>query len=174
MTRPTDPATGEHVLRIPDLGGVQDVTVLEVLVKPGDRVEVDTPLATLESDKATMDVPATAPGVIGRVMLKPGDKVAAGTTIATLVAVAARPASDSTDDTRVVAALRASEPYGGEPYLDTVPIRPMSKDAPAASAPAAKPGASVRPAPVPAPAPAARPSVRQHVNGSSADDDLSF
>jgi pyruvate dehydrogenase E2 component (dihydrolipoamide acetyltransferase) len=46
LTGPSDTNSRETVLRIPDLGGVQDVAVLEVLVKPGDRVEVDTPLAT--------------------------------------------------------------------------------------------------------------------------------
>jgi dihydrolipoamide dehydrogenase len=130
------------MLRIPDLGGVQEVTVLEVLVKPGDRVEVDTPLATLESDKATMDVPATAAGVIERVMLKPGDKVVAGAAIATLVTVAAGPASASTDETRVVAVLRATEPYGGEPYLDTVPMQPLARTGAPASAAAPAPAAA--------------------------------
>ena len=145
MSAPPDPSAAEQVLRVPDLGGAQDVTVLEVLVKPGDRVEVDAPLATLESDKATMDVPATAAGVIGRVLLRPGEKVAAGSAIATLVAGDAGPPPASTDETRVVAALRATEPYGGEPYLDTVPMQPL----PATAVPAA---AS---APPPAPSPVA-------------------
>ena len=50
--------------RVPDLGEFKDVEVIEVLVKPGDRVEPETPLITLETDKATMDVPATSGGVI--------------------------------------------------------------------------------------------------------------
>lgn len=51
----------------PDLGGATDVTVIEVLVKPGDRVALDGSLVTLESDKATMDIPASAAGVIKEV-----------------------------------------------------------------------------------------------------------
>jgi dihydrolipoamide dehydrogenase len=116
------------VLRIPDLGDVKDVTVLEVLVKAGEAVEVDTPLVTLESDKATMDVPSTASGVIASVSVGAGDKVSSGSVVATLVAEPMGPASatPATDDTAMRAALRASEPYGGEPYLDTVPMSPMS------------------------------------------------
>ena len=72
----TEPSKPEIDLTVPDLGGAKDVTVIEVLVHPGDRVEVDAPLVTLESDKATMDVPATAAGSIGRVLVKAGDKVA--------------------------------------------------------------------------------------------------
>ena len=125
---------------MPDLGDVQDVAVIDVLVKPGDRVAVDTPLVTLESDKATMDVPATAAGVVMHVLVKAGDKVSSGTVIATLAAPGA-----STDETATQGALRATEPYGGEPYLDTVPIKPMPHDEPARSAPAAA-GAAPDPA----------------------------
>ena len=49
---------------VPDLGDFKDVAVIDVLVKPGDRVEVDTPLLTLETEKATMDVPSPGAGVI--------------------------------------------------------------------------------------------------------------
>jgi dihydrolipoamide dehydrogenase len=134
LTGSPEPTDNEIVLRIPDLGGTQDVTVLEVLVKPGDHVTTDTPLATLESDKATMDVPSTSTGVIGRVLLKPGDKVAAGSAIATLAdAATAVPAgavaAPSVDETQPRAALRATEPYGGEPYLDTVPLLPLTTTA---------------------------------------------
>jgi pyruvate/2-oxoglutarate dehydrogenase complex dihydrolipoamide acyltransferase (E2) component len=46
---------------VPDLGDFKDVAVIDVLVKPGDSVQVDTPLLTLETEKATMDVPSTTP-----------------------------------------------------------------------------------------------------------------
>jgi dihydrolipoamide dehydrogenase len=147
LSGPTEPNADETVLRVPDLGGTQDVTVLEVLVKPGDRVEADTPLATLESDKATMDVPASAAGVIARVLLKRGDRVSAGSGIATLAGAPA--VAPSMDETQPRAALRATEPYGGEPYLDTVPLLPLAATAaaPPRGAPAgATPGAA--PAPV--------------------------
>ena len=61
--------------RVPDLGDFHDVEVIEVLVKTGDRVQPETPLITLETDKATMDVPATAAGVVQEVKLRKGDRV---------------------------------------------------------------------------------------------------
>ena len=69
-------------LTIPDIGNFTDVDVVDVLVKPGDNIEVDTPLVTLETDKASMDVPATAAGRITEVLLKRGDKVSKGSLIA--------------------------------------------------------------------------------------------
>ena len=83
-------------LTVPDLGNFNEVSVVEVLVKAGEHIEVDTPLLTLETDKASMDVPSTAAGVIGEVLVKAGDKVSKGTPILRLQAaapVAAAPAS---------------------------------------------------------------------------------
>src|ERR1700721_976891 len=69
-------------LKVPDMGRAHDVDVVDVLVKPGDVVEVDTPLVTLETDKASMDVPSTLAGKVAEVLLKRGDKVSAGAVIA--------------------------------------------------------------------------------------------
>ena len=69
---------------VPDLGSFKDVVIIDVLVKPGDRIEVDTPLLTLETDQATMDVPSTAAGVIEKLLVKTGDKVSEGSAIATV------------------------------------------------------------------------------------------
>ena len=69
-------------LTVPDLGNFTDVDVVDVLVKPGDDIEVDAPLVTLETDKASMDVPATSAGRITEVLLKRGDKVSKGSLIA--------------------------------------------------------------------------------------------
>ena len=69
-------------LIVPDIGSAHDVDVVDVLVKPGDVVEVDTPLVTLETDKASMDVPSTLAGTVSEVLLKRGDKASAGTVIA--------------------------------------------------------------------------------------------
>ncbi len=71
-------------LTVPDLGNFDSVEVVDVLVKPGDTVEVDTPLITLETDKASMDVPSTAAGRIAEVLVKRGGKVSKGTVIARL------------------------------------------------------------------------------------------
>jgi pyruvate dehydrogenase E2 component (dihydrolipoamide acetyltransferase) len=68
--------------RVPDIGGHADVPVIEVMIKPGDKVEKDQSLITLESDKATMEVPAPFAGVVKEVKLKVGDEVSEGAVIA--------------------------------------------------------------------------------------------
>ena len=78
---------------VPDIGDFKDVPVIEILVKAGDTVEADQPLITLESDKATMEVPSPAAGTITEVVAKVGDKVSMGAVIAKLDAGAAAPAS---------------------------------------------------------------------------------
>ncbi len=72
--------------RVPDLGDFRDVEVIEVLVKPGDIIEPETPLITLETDKATMDVPATVGGVVQDVRVVKGDKVSKDSLIAVVAA----------------------------------------------------------------------------------------
>ncbi|WP_314066463.1 biotin/lipoyl-containing protein, partial [Cardiobacterium hominis] len=69
---------------VPDLGDFANVDVIEVLVKAGDSVKKEDSLITLETDKASMDVPAPADGVIATLTVKVGDKVSAGDTIGTL------------------------------------------------------------------------------------------
>ena len=71
-------------LTVPDLGGFNDIPVIEVLVKPGDTVAKETPLVTLESDKATMEVPASSGGVVKDMRVKIGDKVSQGTVLVTV------------------------------------------------------------------------------------------
>jgi pyruvate/2-oxoglutarate dehydrogenase complex dihydrolipoamide acyltransferase (E2) component len=66
---------------VPDLGDFKDVEVIDVLVKPGDKVELETPLITLETEKATMDVPSSAAGVVKSVEVKKGDRVSKGSAI---------------------------------------------------------------------------------------------
>ena len=71
-------------VRVPDIGDFKDVPVIEVLVKPGDTVKPEAPLVSLESDKATMDVPSPAAGTVKEVKVKLGDKVSEGSLILTL------------------------------------------------------------------------------------------
>jgi pyruvate dehydrogenase E2 component (dihydrolipoamide acetyltransferase) len=71
-------------VEVPDIGDFEDVPVIEILVKPGDAVAQEDPLVTLESDKATMDVPAPFAGVVAELRVKVGDKVSQGTAILTL------------------------------------------------------------------------------------------
>ncbi|HET7757812.1 MAG TPA: biotin/lipoyl-containing protein, partial [Steroidobacteraceae bacterium] len=76
-------------VRVPDMGNFKDVAIIDVLVKPGESVELDAPLVTLESEKATMDVPSTAGGVIEKLHVAKGGTVSAGDLIATVRSVAA-------------------------------------------------------------------------------------
>src|SRR3954469_18343058 len=77
---------------VPDIGDFTDVPVIEILVAEGDVVEVDAPLVTLESDKATMKIPAPVAGVVDKLLVKLGDKVSEGTPIATIAASNGAPA----------------------------------------------------------------------------------
>ena len=76
-------------VKVPDIGGYDDVPVIELLVKVGDTVAKDQGLATLESDKATMEVPSSAAGVVKELKVKLGDTVSEGSMIAVLEAAAA-------------------------------------------------------------------------------------
>jgi len=67
----------------PDVGGAE-VTVIEILVKPGDQIKADMPIVTLESDKATMEVPSADAGVVKELKIKVGDKIATGAVLLTL------------------------------------------------------------------------------------------
>jgi len=69
---------------VPDIGDFKDVPVIEILVKPGDEVAPESPLVTLESDKATMDVPSPSGGVVRELLVKVGDKVSQGSPVARL------------------------------------------------------------------------------------------
>lgn len=82
-------------LTVPDLGDFKDVEVIDVLVKPGDRIEVDTPVLTIETEKATMDVPSTAAGVVSSVALKKGDRVSRGSLIGRIEASGGSGAADA-------------------------------------------------------------------------------
>jgi len=76
---------------VPDIGGFKDVSVIDVLVKDGQQVEKETPLITIETEKAAMDVPAPSAGKIAQVKLKAGDKVSEGSLILLLEAPGAVP-----------------------------------------------------------------------------------
>ena len=128
---------------VPDLGDFKDVAVIEVLVKPGDGVQVDTPLLTLETEKATMDVPSTDTGVIEKVHVAKGAKVSSGTLIATLQpgADATPGAADSTSAAAPAAAAAASTApeTGAPPAAAAAPA--AAPVAPAAAAPSSAPAA---------------------------------
>jgi pyruvate dehydrogenase E2 component (dihydrolipoamide acetyltransferase) len=98
-------------VKVPDIGDFKDVPVIEVLVKAGDTVKAEDPLVTLESDKATMDVPAPAAGVVKEVKVKVGDKLSEGGLV--LVMDAAQENARSPQPPP--ASARASEPVPAPP-----------------------------------------------------------
>ncbi|MBC7942616.1 MAG: FAD-dependent oxidoreductase, partial [Chitinophagaceae bacterium] len=71
-------------IQVPDIGDFAEVSVIEVLVKPGDTIKTEQSLITLESDKASMEIPSSHAGVVGELKVKVGDKVAKGSVMLTL------------------------------------------------------------------------------------------
>ena len=85
-------------VKVPDIGDFKDVEIIEVLVKAGDRVQAEQSLVTVESDKASMEIPSSAAGVVKELKVKLGDKVSQGSTMVVLEtegAAAAAPAPQS-------------------------------------------------------------------------------
>lgn len=121
-------------VKVPDLGNVADIDIIEVLIKPGDDVVLEQTLAVMETDKATMDLPSSAAGKVKQVHVKVGDKVSEGTLIATLE-VSDEPASPS----------KPTAPAPAEPVAQ-VEAAPAPAPEPAkveAAKPAAAPAAPV-------------------------------
>lgn len=105
-------------VKVPDIGDFKNIEVIEILVKPGDQIKLDDPIISLESDKATMEIPSSAAGTVKEIKLKTGDKVSEGSLILLLEASA------------TVAAPAAATPVAEKPA-------PAKSDKPAAvSAPA--------------------------------------
>src|SRR5450755_2195273 len=73
-------------VKVPDIGDFKDVEVIEVLVKPGDRVKAEQSLVTVESDKASMEIPSNAAGVVKEMRVKLGDKISEGSALLVLEA----------------------------------------------------------------------------------------
>ena len=119
----------ENVL-VPDLGDFKEVEVIDVLVKPGDRVELETPLITLETEKATMDVPSSAAGVVKSVSVKKGDRISKGSVVVTVEAGGSdsRPAASATASEKKP---EAAAPQSQAPSPSSSP-EPRSSSAPAA------------------------------------------
>lgn len=97
-------------IRVPDLGSFKDVAVIDLLVAPGDTIEVDTPIATLETDKATMDVPSSAAGKVLALHLSRGMKMNSGDLVATLETAASAVVVSAPPAVAVVAAPSAPAP----------------------------------------------------------------
>ncbi len=102
-------------VKVPDIGDFKNIPVIEVLVKPGDRVNKEDPLITLESDKATMDVPSPADGTVKELKLKNGDKVSEGSLILVLEAGDAGSAVAAKQETSAAKAPAARAPAPAAP-----------------------------------------------------------
>jgi dihydrolipoamide dehydrogenase len=108
-------------IRVPDIGDFTDVPVIEIHVSPGDEVAVEDPLVTLESDKATMDVPAPQAGTVKQLSVQIGDRVSEGSVLLTLESDGAGPRADASTDTAADSKTRASverEPVPPRPSPD--------------------------------------------------------
>ncbi|HZA15096.1 MAG TPA: dihydrolipoyllysine-residue acetyltransferase [Myxococcaceae bacterium] len=134
-------------VKVPDIGDFKDVPVIEVFVKPGDAVKPEDPLITLESDKATMDVPSPAAGTVKDLNVKVGDKVSEGKII--LVLDAAAPSTGNGKATAPIAAATSAAPVE-QP-------RPAPIAAPAPTPAPPEEAKAPAPAPTAARAPAATP-----------------
>ena len=108
-------------VKVPDIGDFNDVPVIEVRVKPGDAVNADDPLNTLESDKATMDVPSPAGGAIADVLVKVGDTVSEGTPILML-----QPGDGARRSRRHWWNSRSRRPKPAQPAAATAPTQPAA------------------------------------------------
>jgi len=158
-------------VKVPDIGDFKDVPVIELLVKVGDEVKVEDSLVTLESDKATLDVPSPVAGVITELKIKVGDKVSEGTLVALVKkAPAGEPAvaqsGQDADDGGAAAipadAGNAAPVTASAPVLaaaEPAPVVPVVPVVPIVPAPASAPAAAGSPAPARATA-YASPSVR--------------
>ncbi|WP_175751602.1 dihydrolipoyllysine-residue acetyltransferase [Burkholderia anthina] len=120
---------GTLEVKVPDIGDYKDVPVIEIGVKVGDTVEKEQSLVTLESDKATMDVPSPAAGVVKEIKVKVGDSVSEGTLIVLLEAAGA-PAAAAPQAS-------APAPAAAVPAPAAAPVPAKAAPAPAAAAPAA-------------------------------------
>jgi pyruvate dehydrogenase E2 component (dihydrolipoamide acetyltransferase) len=122
-------------LTVPDLGGFDAIPIIEILVKAGETIAKDTPLVTLESDKATMEVPASMGGVVKDIRVKLGDKVSAGTVLLTVessdVAAAATPPAIASKD--AVGAVASEAGAAMEAAASAPPAAGSSSIAPSAT-----------------------------------------
>ena len=127
-------------IKVPDIGDYQDVPVIEVHIKPGDRVEKEQSLITLESDKATMDVPSSHAGIVKEVKVKVGDSISEGGLVLLL-----EPSDAS-------ASAASSAPVPPTPAPQAVPAAPVQKTVAPPAAPMPTPAVVSAPTSSPAPA----------------------
>ena len=126
------PAADEEIeVTVPDIGDASDVDVIEVLVSEGDTVAIEDGLITLETDKATMDVPSPKAGVVTKLLVNTGDKVSKGSKVCILkVQGAAKPAAPAPQPAASAPAPAAKAPEPGKPKPPPVPHHPSAGNKP--------------------------------------------
>src|ERR1700678_3404811 len=114
--------TNQTEVLVPDIGGFKDVDVIDVLVKNGQQIEKETPLITLETEKAAMDVPAPAAGRIAEVKVNKGDKVSEGSLILLLEGEADVPGAAQKPQAAAAPAAEPARPV--DPLRPAESVRP--------------------------------------------------
>jgi pyruvate dehydrogenase E2 component (dihydrolipoamide acetyltransferase) len=142
---------------VPDIGGFKDVNVIDVLVKDGQQIDKETPLVTIETEKAAMDVPSPVAGKIAQVKLKTGDKVSEGSIILLIEPAAAAAAPEG----------KTAAPSSAATAGSAATAAPAATTAPAAKPASAAPSASAAGAAKPASAPAAGQSSAADAGGTT-------
>jgi pyruvate dehydrogenase E2 component (dihydrolipoamide acetyltransferase) len=137
---------------VPDIGGFKDVNVIDVLVKDGQQIEKETPLVTIETEKAAMDVPSPVAGKIAQVKLKTGDKVSEGSLIL-LIEPTAAAAAPAEKPAAASAPGKTAEPAAAPP-ADKAPAPTAAAGTPATAPPTAAAGTPATAPPTAAPRPA--------------------
>ncbi|MGO4893968.1 dihydrolipoyllysine-residue acetyltransferase [Flavobacterium sp. W21_SRS_FM6] len=127
---PAQTSSANEVIEVsvPDIGGDTDVDVIEVLVKAGDKIDAETGLITLETDKATMDVPAPKAGTVKEVKVKVGDKVSQGSLVLLLEVAGSSPAPAPAAKADAAPAKPAVAPASSAPKAPPVPHHPSAGD----------------------------------------------
>ncbi len=117
-------------VKVPDIGDFKDVPIIEVLVAVGDSIALEAPVVTLESDKATIDVPASAAGIVREIAVKVGDKVSEGALLIRVEAEAAAPAAEPQPLTKAASDFETpTPPAQAAPVPATTPPPPQQEPA---------------------------------------------
>ena len=112
-------------IKVPDVGNVAEIDVVEVLIQPGDVVALEQTVATLETDKASMDLPSSAAGTVQQVYIKPGDKVSEGSLIATVLASSEQVSTEAAAQQTIIPAETVSTPVVEKtPEPISLPVKP--------------------------------------------------
>ena len=119
---------------VPDIGDFDGVEVIEILVAPGDTINVEDPIASLESDKAAMEIPSPFAGTVKEVKINLGDKVSEGDLLITIETSDAAPAEAAAESAAEPAAVEAAEPAKAEPAIAPAPAKQPAAPRPSPTA----------------------------------------